>query len=249
MLTDEVVKQCLADGVPLLLAIDNLTIDWSMVGEALRQVRDVFARFSDLLGAPSGNLGTLQSDLINWLLDESVARGRLGGEDLTKPDAGGGLGRDLQRTMLLCSLRPFLRTYCSRLLHRVDQAGWRRRYCPICGAAPDFAYLDSERGSRWLVCSGCDAEWLFQRVECPYCGTTDQNQLSYFSCEERPYRLYVCVSCRRYIKAIDMRSADTDVLIPLERLLTFDLDRQALNLGYQLPGQQEEALDTGGTLM
>jgi hypothetical protein len=46
-----------------------------------------------------------------------------------------------------------------------------------------------------------------------------------------------------------MRSAGTDVLIPLERLLTFDLDRQALNLGYQLPGQQGEALDTGGTLM
>ena len=36
---------------------------------------------------------------------------------------------------------------------QVDQEKWRRRYCPVCGGNPDIAYLDTERGSRWLVCS------------------------------------------------------------------------------------------------
>ena len=245
-LTEEVLRECHAEGRPLLLAVDNLTIDWSLVSEALRQVRNVFGRFSDLFGTRSGNPEALQSGVMGRLLDEGLARGWLEGED-TEPGAAGGSDRELLPDMLMCSLRPYLQAYRVKLMHRVDQTSWRRRYCPICGAAPDLAYLDKERGSRWLVCPSCDAEWLFQRMECPYCGTADQNQLSYFSCDEAPYRLYVCASCRCYIKAIDLRSAGPEVLLPLERLLTFDLDRQALGLGYSRPGQREEALGAGGT--
>ena len=80
-LTDEAVRQCHAEGKPLLLAVDNLTIDWSLVSAALRQVQDVFARYTDLLRAPSGSPGALQSDLIDWLLDGSVVQGRLKREE------------------------------------------------------------------------------------------------------------------------------------------------------------------------
>ena len=119
----------------------------------------------------------------------------------------------------------------------MDQERWRRRYCPICGGNADFAFLDKERGARWLLCSRFAAEWLFQRLECPYCGTTDQNALAYFADDEGLYRLYVCEQCKRSLKAIDLRQAKSEVLIPLERLLTLDIDAQAKEYGYIPCGQ------------
>jgi FdhE protein len=146
-----------------------------------------------------------------------------------------GVNSDLLGFVFQITFRPFLAFYAESLLPKIDQESWRRRYCPICGGKPDFAFLQRESGARWLVCSRCDAEWLFQRLECPYCGNHDQNTLSYFAVDEEPYRLYVCEVCQKYIKAIDLRVAREDVLIPLEKVLTLDLDRQAQEKGY-MPG-------------
>ena len=83
--------------------------------------------------------------------------------------------------------------------------------------------------------SCCDAEWLYQRLECPYCGTTEQKSLAFLTDDAGVYRLYTCDECKCYIKAIDLRKAGTDVLLPLERVMTLDMDRQAVEAGYQ-PG-------------
>ena len=83
-----------------------------------------------------------------------------------------------------------------------------------------------------MICSRCDAEWLFQRLQCPYCGTTDQNALSYFTAGDELYRLYVCEQCKHYLKTVDLRQAKSEALMPLERLLTLDMDRQAQEQGY-----------------
>jgi hypothetical protein len=39
-------------------------------------------------------------------------------------------------------------------------------------------------------------------------------------------------SVRVYIKAVDLRQAEHDVLLPLKWITTLDLDRQACELGY-----------------
>ncbi len=82
------------------------------------------------------------------------------------------------------------------------------------------------------MCSRCDGVWLFQRLVCPYCGTQDQTKLAYLTDDTAQYRLYVCDACRTYIKAIDMRRIQHNVRLPLERVLTLDLDRQATANGY-----------------
>ena len=82
------------------------------------------------------------------------------------------------------------------------------------------------------MCSRCDAEWLFQRLECPYCGTKDQSTLAFFTDDKGLYRLYVCEQCRHYLKAIDLRKSEDEVLLPLERFLTPDIDAQAQQDGY-----------------
>ncbi|MFH1639072.1 MAG: formate dehydrogenase accessory protein FdhE [Chloroflexota bacterium] len=133
------------------------------------------------------------------------------------------------------ALKPFL-VKCSRLLSPlVDSKIWRRSYCPVCGGKADFAYLEKETGARFLVCARCDTEWLFLRLKCPYCGTQNQDKLGYFSIEGEPYRMYVCRECHTYIKTLDLRLTTDEVLIPLERAVTLELDRKAIESGYK-PG-------------
>jgi FdhE protein len=70
-------------------------------------------------------------------------------------------------------------------------------------------------------------------LQCPYCGTQDQNALAYFTDDKGLYRLYVCEQCKHYLKAIDLRQAEAEVLFPLERFYTVDMDRQAQEQGYK----------------
>jgi FdhE protein len=128
-----------------------------------------------------------------------------------------------------------LRKEAAVLSDLIDNERWRRGYCPVCGGSPDFSYLQRENGARYMICSRCDSEWLFQRLQCPYCDNRDQNKLHYYADEKGVYRLYVCDNCKRYLKAIDQRQAEEVILLPLERFMTIDIDRQALEKGYQ-PG-------------
>ncbi len=140
-------------------------------------------------------------------------------------------------TLSLClkaAFHPILIKY-SETLSSFNQDSWRQKTCPICGGKPDIAFLSKENGTRWLVCSRCDTEWLFFRLECPFCGNRDQDSLAYLTDEKELYRLYTCEQCRKYIKAIDLRRAEGEVLFPMERILTLDMDRQANEAGYK-PG-------------
>jgi len=136
---------------------------------------------------------------------------------------------------LKSAFHPILLRYSEQLSPVVNQDSWRQKVCPVCGGKPDFAFLDKETGARWLICSRCDAEWLFLRLECPFCGNREQDSLAYLTDEKELYRLYTCQRCRTYIRTIDLRRSGENVLFPLERIVTLDLDRQAHEAGYQ-PG-------------
>jgi formate dehydrogenase maturation protein FdhE len=69
-------------------------------------------------------------------------------------------------------------------------------------------------------------------LECPYCRTQKQDALIFLTDEEELYRLYACEQCKCYLKAIDLRKAKTEILLPLERLYTIDIDAQAIERGY-----------------
>jgi len=115
---------------------------------------------------------------------------------------------------------------------------WWHSHCPVCGGAADYAFLDKERGGRWLVCSRCDSEWSYPRLECPFCDNNNQHLLNYYASEAGAHRLYTCEKCHQYLKATDLRQTGAAFYPPLERLLTLDMDRQGTELGY-LPGNRE----------
>jgi len=172
-----------------LLGFDDLLIDWSLLRNVFEEVTALFTSYSEVLGEVPQNLKDLSSGLD--LLKEA-AKAWFGGDQLPPQTAASDVNKALLEVIIRAALRPFLVSHCEASLSLVNQKQWRRGYCPICGGNPDFAFLDKERGARWLLCSRCDAEWLFQRLECLYCGTQAEDALAYFTDDDG---LYICERC------------------------------------------------------
>ena len=240
-LTEEAIRNQSGRGSPLLSFAD-LTIDWSLLQKTFKEIAALFTDYTEVLGEVPQSLKDASPDLTTL---KEATKAWFEGASLPPRMPISGINEALGEFIIEATLRPFLVSYGEALLSFVRQAQWRRGYCPVCGGNPDFAFLDKERGARWLLCSRCDAEWLFQRLECPYCGTKEPSALAYCTDDKELYRLYVCQKCRHYLKAIDLRRADYEVLLPLERLLTLNMDNQAQQDGYSpcLRARRDEKID------
>jgi FdhE protein len=233
-LKKEAVNQRLTSGSPLLV-FDELALDWTLVQDTLAQVVTLFAEFSDLLGELPPNLKEMK---LHPSLPKETLKAWFESTQSTEAKTYSTNEYLLFEAIIHAILKPFLLSQAKALVGLVDQESWRREYCPICGGRPDLAFLDKERGSRWLMCSRCDTPWLYQRLQCPYCRTQNPDALAYFTDDSGMYRLYVCEQCHRYIKAIDFRCSESEISLLLERILTLDMDRQAEEKGYR-PGHSD----------
>ncbi len=230
-LSSETINERIEHGLPLI-EFDELALDWSTLQDIFAEVTATFADYPELFGEVPQSLREPR-----LTLTKEMARAWFEGVGLSSLGMINNANEALLEGIIHATLKPFLVSQAKALFNFVGQERWRRGYCPICGGSPDFAYLEKEYGARWLLCSRCDTEWLFQRLECPYCGTKDQNALAYYTDDEGLYRLYVCEQCKQYLKAIDLRQAKSEVLLPLERLFTLHVDRQAQEYGYSPCGK------------
>ena len=111
--------------------------------------------------------------------------------------------------------------------------GWKEGYCPVCGSRAGMAELSGDEGKRLLSCSACFFRWPYPRIQCPYCGNTDPETLSYFTAGDGPTRVGVCRSCSRYLKTRDARLGNADVPLEAEDLATLHLDLLAGKEGFE----------------
>lgn len=236
-LSSEATSARIERGLPLL-SFDELALDLPLSQDIFVEVMAIFGEYPELFGKLPKRL---REPSAGHLFTRKAARAWFEGAKLPSTD---GVSEHLLAAVIHATLKPFLVSHAKTLLGFVEQEHWRRGYCPICGGSPDFASLDKERGARWLLCCRCDTEWLFQRLECPYCGNQDQNALAYFTGDEDLYRLYVCEQCKRYLKTIDLQQAKAEVLLPLERLYTSDIDRQAQEHGYKAADEKGIGIKT-----
>jgi len=216
LLPSEIISERLGNAIPLL-TFDELVLDWSRIERLFHQVMSVINEYSST-AEPNG------------IPLKKLARAWYDGKRLSKQ----AIDKDTLTVAIHATMKPFLSKHADNLLPLIEQGKWRRGYCPVCGGQPNFAFLSKEQeGARWLLCPRCDANWLFQRLECPFCGNKDQKRLSYRSDDEGVYRLYLCEECKGYLKCLDLRRTQDDVVLQLEWITTLDLDRQACELGYQ----------------
>jgi len=213
-----------------LLTFNRLSLDWSLLKEMFQAVTRTLTDHgvhkpgeADMLMNLAGRKSSLQRIVRAWYQ----------GSSLSAIATGHGIEEGSLAAVVKAALQPFLIAHNEMWSGLVVQPLWRRSHCPVCGGKPDFAFLEKEEGARWLLCSRCNGRWLFQRLECPYCGTHNQEALAYLTDDEGLYRLYTCDECHSYIKCIDLRRAESEVLLLLERLITVELDRQAVEAGYK----------------
>ena len=227
----KVAEDRVESGVPIIKP-GELELDGSLLKEAFSTTLEAYADFADLFSNPSGAEKSYPSrSALKRLIGEFL--------DGTRPPRAfaiqGTHGDLLAKAILGATLKPFWVVHSRALIGFVDPKRWRIGTCPVCGGRADFAFLERDDSSRWLVCCCCDAKWLFQRLQCPYCDNRNEDSLSYFTDEKEIYRLYLCERCGTYMKTADLRHMDRDLFLPVERLLTLDLDSQAREKGYK-PG-------------
>lgn len=224
MVDQEVLQARLLQGVPLL-SFAQLPLAGEPFAELISTVAQLLADYDPELAeqtVPDGPAECLA------LAQQRFEEGQAGGKRSGEPEEA-----TLTQASVDLALRPYLEWAAEQVLPYVDQQRWKRGYCPVCGGAPDFAFLDEEIGARHLLCSRCNSEWLYRRLGCPFCGTTDHTKLFYYPSEDGVYRLYVCQECRRYLKTIDLRQAGRVVLLPVERVTTVTMDAAAQQEGYK----------------
>ncbi len=144
----------------------------------------------------------------------------------------------LASNILWESLAPFYRKCGSILASGMDQSIWQRGHCPVCGSAPLMGFFRNEDGL-WLVeCSLCHTLWNLQRASCPFCSES-LGSLEFLYIEDEPgKRVQYCSSCKVYIKTVNLRGTDKDVLLPLEDIVTAELDLAASEEGLKPAGRQ-----------
>ena len=117
-------------------------------------------------------------------------------------------GHGRARTVLLQTMRPFLTRAADAIMARIDFAGWRSGYCPLCGGEPDLcghhaggrAHPDLRPLRRPLAVRPAHLPVLPER---------GPPQITSFASRDGHYRLYACDVCERYLKAYDARQRVT----------------------------------------
>lgn len=199
----------------------------------------------DLLAALLENFGQIIQSKTKKAVSATLKKTYLDGQWETLLRGLMGEGPDLERTagemkidfalfsfLVVQSFSPFLGSYAEKLRGHINSS-WLKGYCPVCGGEPLMARLERETGRKWLFCWLCHSEWLFRRLECPFCGNNNQESLRYFYLEdEEAYRVDVCDRCKRYTKTVDARKTESIRSLFVEDLATLPLDMVAEKEGF-----------------
>ncbi|NMA66365.1 MAG: formate dehydrogenase accessory protein FdhE [Clostridiaceae bacterium] len=148
------------------------------------------------------------------------------------------LNSEIISFVIFMSLDPFYGVNMKAVRDTVGFSIWHQGYCPICGQTAVIAKHRKEDGARVLECWLCHAEWVYPRLECPYCDNKDQKKLRFFYVPgDKARQVHVCEICKKYLKTIDTRVLEKEVILGVEAIATGYLDVLAEREGYQLPGR------------
>ena len=141
--------------------------------------------------------------------------------------------QELLTFLLSETIKPLLEVYAGEFKDRLKHVSWSWGYCPVCGGDPFLGVVRHEQGTRYLVCAACATEWIFPRVKCPFCETTNHDSLWYYmaSGDER-CRVEICEECKHYIKTIDQRKLAHQESLLVQNIKTLHLDMVVGEKGY-----------------
>ncbi|WP_176720459.1 formate dehydrogenase accessory protein FdhE [Desulfuribacillus stibiiarsenatis] len=134
--------------------------------------------------------------------------------------------------------RPYIKALAKLLDEKVKFEGYNHNMCPVCGEKARLA-RGAEDGKREACCTRCDTVWEIQRLQCPHCKNEKHEDLKYIVAgDDENRKLYVCESCKGYIKIVNLKDqlgTPSFFIIDLE---TIHLDMVASQEGY---GEEAES--------
>lgn len=141
---------------------------------------------------------------------------------------------DILFYLLQIVLAPFFENQAGFYRSLIDSGSWRHGKCPMCGSEPAIARLAEQDGRRFLACSLCNTEWIFDRLRCPFCEHEEMPQIRHFIVDDdEAHRVECCDICRRYLKVVDERVVGHPVIPRVEDVITAHLDVLAAEQGYR----------------
>jgi FdhE protein len=158
------------------------------------------------------------------------------GDELRKNAAGLGVEPEAFEAVTALVAVPFLQA-CNRRWSSAKRIDWMEGYCPVCGAWPAFAEVRGIERSRYFRCGRCGGEWQAHCLFCPYCGTTDHNELASLVPEKGGANSVIeaCKRCLGYVKTFTKLQGSPAVKVMLDDLASVDLDVAAFEQGYRRP--------------
>jgi FdhE protein len=223
----------LSEGLPLLH------------GEALRVDRDRLRRLAERLASTAEQGGAASARAARQALAASqvdplallAAAVRQDVDALAETAGDGDLDLDLLATLGQLLAVPLLRACGARADALLAGSGWEAGYCPVCAAWPTLAELRGLERLHWLRCGRCGVGWRYSHLRCAYCGSRDHRAQGYLAAEaEREARRAVtCDACHGYLKTLATLGALAPAELPVQDLLTLELDVAALERGYGRP--------------
>jgi FdhE protein len=148
------------------------------------------------------------------------------------------IGADPEALQAVGSLLPvpFLQA-CNRRWARSVTKNWTDGYCPVCGAWPAFAEVRGIERSRYFRCGRCGSEWQSSCLVCPYCNTSNHEELVSLVPEKNSSNATIeaCKRCLGYVKSFTKLQGSPPDKVLLDDLATVHLDVAALEQRYKRP--------------
>jgi FdhE protein len=128
---------------------------------------------------------------------------------------------------------PFLHA-CNRRWASSISASWVEGYCPVCGSLPAFAEVRGIERKRHFRCGRCGGEWHARALYCPYCATSDHDELVALVPEKAGSNAVIdaCKRCLGYVKTFTRLQGCPPAAVMLEDLASVDLDVAAIEHGF-----------------
>jgi FdhE protein len=217
--------------VPLLA---GMTLNLEL--RSVRRLLDTLIRIAHRSGTPK--MSTLKPARSAELELSSLFRASLCQDGARLKETASNIDADPEAFQAVAGLLPIpLLHACNRRWGSSKSESWTEGYCPVCGAWPAFAEVRGIERSRYFRCGRCGGEWQSSCLFCPYCSTTNHEELISLVPEKSDSNSVIeaCKRCLGYVKTFTRLQGSPPDKVLLDDLATVQLDVAALEQGYKHP--------------
>jgi len=221
-------KKALDRKLPIIYFLDPSKFDLDLLSMAFKKLVHVFVEHNIDDQDLKRLLNHVESGKINLskLIEAALRENIVIFEEAAKES-------DVKAELLLYLVGALIQPGLEEIARKVNSQvldKWWQGSCPVCGRIS--AVAKNRYGKRFLVCTYCGTEYLFDNFFCVHCDNKDPYTLKFIEVEENPaFKIDFCTKCKHYLKVIEEAKLKEPIPKGLEDILTLNLDFLAKDAG------------------